>query len=241
MKYFGIIYLAINKINNKIYIGQTTKSLNVRKTSHRHAALRNKTNNKFHNAIRNYNWNNFEWHILDFANNIDELNVLEIFYIDKFQSYYCGYNSTFGGKQELGKKMPREFVERHRLRMTGRKASLETKMLQSKNNSKTFLGKKGREHPKFGKKMPDSAKKAISLANSGTNHPLYGKKAKPEAILKRVAKLKKPIKCIETGQIFDSIKDCITQTGAQRSSLSRHLHHHPNYKSVLGKHYEFLK
>ena len=30
----GIVYLAINKINNKIYIGQTINTLNRRKTNH---------------------------------------------------------------------------------------------------------------------------------------------------------------------------------------------------------------
>ena len=245
MKPFGIVYLVINKVNNKTYVGQTVKSLSVRKASHKHAAFykrKHNSNNKFYNAIRKHGWDNFEWYILDSASNIDDLNMLEMHYIDKFQSYYEGYNSTFGGGHELGKKMPKWTPERkaqHILKQTGRVCSEESKRLMSENNP--MRGKFGADHPKFGKAMPDSAKQAISKSMAGINHPFYGKKASKETIEKRVSKLRKPIVCLETNEVFKSIAECSRKTGAQMASLIRHLQKHKAYRTVLGRHYEFVK
>jgi len=47
-----IIYRAVNKINGKTYIGQTTKDLEVRKRQHEYDALRNSLQ-IFHKALRN--------------------------------------------------------------------------------------------------------------------------------------------------------------------------------------------
>lgn len=45
-----IIYKAVNKINNKCYIGQTIRKLERRKCEH----LYNRNNSYFHNAIKKY-------------------------------------------------------------------------------------------------------------------------------------------------------------------------------------------
>lgn len=94
-----MVYLAINKINNKVYVGQTINTLNRRKTSHYAAARNEKDNLYFHRAIRKYGENNFDWIVLDKANNQDKLNELEQFYIAKYKSNNSqyGYNMTSGG------------------------------------------------------------------------------------------------------------------------------------------------
>lgn len=244
LNYIGIIYLAINKANNKCYIGQTTKTLSCRKTQHRHVAIKKIANNKFGNAIRKYGFDTFEWYILDMANNIDNLNELEKFYIDKFKTYDFGYNSTLGGENELGRKHSKKTIEKHKISRSWYKHSEETKIKISNavsGEKNYYFNKTGLEHPKFGKKMSETAKRAISEANSGTNHPLHGTKATPQSIEKRVSKLRKPIICLETNEIFISIKDCSRKTGSEYSSLVRHLNKHRSYSSVLNKHYEFIK
>lgn len=92
-----IIYMAKNKINNKIYIGQTIKSLNSRFKSH----LRGKT--YFDNSLRKYGINNFEINIIDSASTIQELNQKEEFWIKKYNSIVPnGYNILYGGKNSKG-------------------------------------------------------------------------------------------------------------------------------------------
>lgn len=64
----GIIYKATSKTSGKIYIGQTTTSLNNRISNHKHKALYNiDLKNHFHNAIRKYGIDDFIWEVIDTA------------------------------------------------------------------------------------------------------------------------------------------------------------------------------
>lgn len=57
---YGIIYRAKNNVNGKVYIGQTTKTLNERRKIHENDKF---SCAYFHNALKKYS-NNFEWSIL---------------------------------------------------------------------------------------------------------------------------------------------------------------------------------
>lgn len=98
------IYKITNKINGKIYIGQ---SKNVERRWREH--LRSKDNTPIHCALRKYGPENFNFEILAECDK-DELNRLEQFYI---QEYDCmsprGYNLTPGGKcYRVKKESPEE-------------------------------------------------------------------------------------------------------------------------------------
>lgn len=96
---YGIIYKVTCLITNKIYIGQTTTCLGDRKGLHKHRALyQNDYKNHFHNAIRKYGWENFQWEIIDYANSFEQLNEKEIYWINKFNSIENGYNILKGGQ-----------------------------------------------------------------------------------------------------------------------------------------------
>lgn len=92
-----IIYKVTNLINNKIYIGQTKHTLHKRKKEHQ-----KKTKNfrgVFKQALNKYGFENFKWEVIEFCNNIDELNEREIFWIDYYDSINKekGYNLIKGG------------------------------------------------------------------------------------------------------------------------------------------------
>ena len=92
-----IIYKVTNKINNKIYIGQTSRTLASRWYSHCYAAMK-KNNNLFHNAINKYGKDNFTIKQLCIANSKKELDELEIKYILQENSLHPnGYNLKSGG------------------------------------------------------------------------------------------------------------------------------------------------
>lgn len=91
------IYKITNKINNKIYIGQTTKTISLRWKRHYMDALKNRTNTKFAKAIRKYGKNNFIVEEIDTAKNKEELNQKEIYWINYYNSILKGYNSVDGG------------------------------------------------------------------------------------------------------------------------------------------------
>ena len=130
----GYIYKFTNRINDKVYIGQTY-NLQTRLNSHKSKALN--TKNKFYNAVRKYGWENFELSILSTitANTKEELSTLldklEIEYIRQYNSYKSGYNSTLGGHSKRGYKLSEEFSEKCKSRTysddTRKKMSISAK------------------------------------------------------------------------------------------------------------------
>jgi group I intron endonuclease len=101
---FGFIYMITNKINNKIYIGQTTRNIQKRIYEYKSAFnLKNHNNPHLYNAFNKYGWDNFEFKIIDTAQTIEELNDKEINYIQKYNTTNkeFGYNIESGGKNAI--------------------------------------------------------------------------------------------------------------------------------------------
>lgn len=95
-----IIYKATNIINNKVYIGQTTNTLEYRANQHlRETRSAKKKNTYFHNAINKYGFENFTFEEIDSAANINELNKKEQYWIKYYNSTdkSIGYNLDSGG------------------------------------------------------------------------------------------------------------------------------------------------
>lgn len=90
----GYIYKITNIINGKIYIGQTTRNVEIRWKEH----LRSKDGCPIHMAIQKYGVNNFKIETLEECND-ELLDKKEVEYIQKYQSYngHIGYNATKGG------------------------------------------------------------------------------------------------------------------------------------------------
>lgn len=99
------IYKYTNKINGKSYIGQSV-NLERRQCSHKSAAYNkqaNDYNSQFHQAIRKYGLENFDYEVIAELTQ-DEytketLNSLEKFFINYYNSYTNGYNATPGGDE----------------------------------------------------------------------------------------------------------------------------------------------
>ena len=95
----GYIYKITNLINNKCYIGQTTKSIEERWNQHKNDAFRKKRytyNYPLYRAFRKYGFENFSFEVIEKCK-ISELNDKEIYWINFYNSYHNGYNQTLGG------------------------------------------------------------------------------------------------------------------------------------------------
>lgn len=100
------IYKFQNKINNKVYIGQSV-NIKQRKYQHFSSAYNEKANDynsQFHQALRKYGVENFSFEILEeFSSeeySKEKLNEKEIYWISYYDSFKNGYNATPGGNQK---------------------------------------------------------------------------------------------------------------------------------------------
>ena len=93
-----IIYKITNKINGKIYIGQTIQKLNRRVSDHVAKSKKCGKKTVFASAIKKYGIENFDITVIDKAETRAELNEKEILHIANFNSLYPnGYNLDKGG------------------------------------------------------------------------------------------------------------------------------------------------
>lgn len=92
------IYKATSATTGKVYIGQTTQTLQERINQHNSHAFGHQYNYHFHNAIRKYGADDFNYEIIeDDIKSVETLNERERYWISYYNSYYDGYNSTMGG------------------------------------------------------------------------------------------------------------------------------------------------
>lgn len=93
-----IVYKITNKINGKIYIGQTICKLNRRMANH---LSRQQT--PIEKAITKYGIESFEICVIDHASDKETLNEKEIYWINTFNCKApFGYNLTDGGEGRNG-------------------------------------------------------------------------------------------------------------------------------------------
>jgi len=96
-KRIGSLYKIVNNINDKVYIGKTYTSLEVRLNSHINDRTKKRMKHiKFYRALNKHGVDNFKIILIGkFEEGI--LEEKEIEYISKYDSYKNGYNSTLGG------------------------------------------------------------------------------------------------------------------------------------------------
>lgn len=90
----GIIYRAFNKVSEKSYIGQTTRTLEIRKQQHLYTTI--KADYKFGRALQKYKPEDWEWIILAEVL-VEELDEYERFFINDLNTFKQGYNTLDGG------------------------------------------------------------------------------------------------------------------------------------------------
>ena len=144
-----IVYKITNQVNQKIYIGMTTKTLEERWKGH--LRCYKQTEYAFHRALRKYGIQNFTKKQLDTANTLDELIQKETCYIDKFDSMNPkkGYNMI---RQDTHLKILNDDVKKKigiSQRIRESKMSKEDKQKRSENNTQTYQGRKTKRIQQF--------------------------------------------------------------------------------------------
>lgn len=110
------IYCITNKINGKMYIGQA-KYFENRKQTHFYSMVTEQKDTRnyympIHASMRKYGVDNFSWKIIEDNISLEDIDMLEQLYIDMFDTYNLGYNSTYGGNSSYGYKHTAEVRKR---------------------------------------------------------------------------------------------------------------------------------
>ena len=206
-----IIYLATNILNNKKYIGITTKTLEHRMKIHKKDSVNKNT--YFYRAIRKYGFENFKWEVIDTANTIDELHEKEKYYIalyDTFDNKNKGYNSTSGGGSLYD--------------VTEELKKLRSERAKGKNNPMYGVPSplKG---TKFTKEHRDRISK--SLSNSYRPHVIGGRNSSA-----------KKVRNVETGEIFDTMTEAGKKYDTHRCNIGNACRKKTTAK---GYHWEYIE
>ena len=104
------IYKITNKINGHAYIGLST---NIEERWKQHQSLYNQnreSNKALYKAFQKYGIENFIFEVLEECS-ILELSEKEKYYIEKFNTYFNGYNMTTGGENNQGDSHPKHKLE----------------------------------------------------------------------------------------------------------------------------------
>lgn len=153
------IYKITNITNGKMYIGQTIQK-NPKMRWYDHCARARKgQNNHLYNSMRHYGVESFTWEVIDHAEDINELNLKERYWLDYYKQITECYNLREAGNNKTHSP---ESIQRMRI-------------AQKLRHDTTIVGgwkrrdggaMKGKSHPKKGKpskKWSPEAKAKLSL------------------------------------------------------------------------------
>lgn len=214
----NLIYKVTNLINGKVYIGQTTTSLEQRKKEHEYRAFRGDRQTYFYNALKLYGNQNFKWEIIEYNVDFNELNNREEYWISYYKSNIkeFGYNMTKGGDNADNLNRWRE--ENPELASSeAHKGWTKMRQILSENPEKEQIRK---EKAKIGAQK--YAKEHIEEIRQRSYQVYLQHKEAQEKILENNRKKKmKKVRCIETGIIYESINEAGRQTHNSPSNIKQ--------------------
>ena len=184
------IYIHINKINGKVYIGQTNQKPEYR-WNHGNGY---KECTRFYAAIQKYGWNNFEHKILFTDLSLEQANDIEYDLINKYRAdeKEFGYNLDKGGNNKG--------------------TAIETRLKQSQSALlRPIVSKETKEKlskVSKGIKRKEETKYKMSIAS------FKREEYKKQHGIKKFRK----VKCLNTNQIFNSCREAADWCGLAGTS-----------------------
>jgi group I intron endonuclease len=207
---YGIIYRATGP-TGKVYIGQTTKTLNRRKSDHACRAKKGDRRGAFQLALLEYGLNAFQWEQIDTAATAEELSRKEKHWIAHYRADdpAHGFNLTAGGtvfsptpetRQKISEALKgRHLSVEHRHKLSKAKKSksgnLRRKILSPEHRQKLSESHRGIQ---VGEKSPvakltnkDARQIRIALANGESGASLARKYGVCETTIRDIKNRKK--------------------------------------------------
>lgn len=197
------IYGIFNKDTGKWYVGQA-ENIEARWAKHKRE-LKAGTHHslKLQRSYNRHQLSSFAFIVLEECET-SELDPREVFWINEKDSLENGYNMTAGGGGTRGWKMPDAAKEKISKTHKGEKCFWYGKKQPQKANELRRLALLGEKNHNYGKKVSEETKRKLHEAHVGRNPPN-----------------KRPVRCIETGAIYESAKAAAIQLGLDHSSITK--------------------
>lgn len=193
LEVYGVIYKITNKINGKVYIGQTTQGF---KKRYGYNLKRSTTNKHLKSAILKYGIDNFIIsEIFDIAFSQCELDIKESIWIIYYNCIDNGYNNKSGGNGGC-----------HYSEEAKKRISISKKGKYTGKNNPNYGNHKlaGKNNPNYGKRLSKEQKEKISAANRGKKLTLEHIEKMKNSASRNIA-----VYCLTTGEKFKSAQEAM--------------------------------
>lgn len=213
------VYKITNNINGKVYIGQSINIEN-RWKDHIYALNRGDSNcTVLQRAWNKYTQDNFSFEILELCSE-NELDGVEMKYIELYNSVQCGYNIESGGNdnKHLSSETVKKLSDKAKERLSDpRKNPMYNKHHSDETKAKISDAKKG-------KTWSEETKKKLKEIRTG--HPGYNKNLTP-------------VYCVELDRIFMCASDAAKILNINGTNILPCCRHDYGRKTCGGYHWEF--
>lgn len=233
------IYKYTNSVNGKVYIGQTSRTLEERAQRNGRNYIESK---RFYNAIKKYGWDAFIPSIIDTAETVEEANLKESHYISLYKSTdpKFGYNICSGGdcgvtsddtKRIISEKAKERYMDKTKNPMYGRTHSEETKRIQREC-------KIGEKNPMYGSSWTDTQKRLCGTKGKKLNITDAQRRMASERMRELGKRQSKAILCVEDNKVFQSATIASEYYGVDVSTLCGAAN--GKQKTCKGKHFQYI-
>ena len=212
---FSCIYLWTNLVNDKKYVGQTTcfyRRMKTYRCTYPNAYMEH--------AVKKYGLDNFDITILEYDVPLDRLDEREQYWLDYYQSYDMdkGYNICKVAGTTKGVTHTEEWCKKH--------SDWMKEKWKDEDYRQFWIDRMSGENNYFyGKHF------------CGELNPMYGKHHSQQTKDKMSRIIGKPVRCVETGDVYTSITKAAQAVGVTRCVVSEALR--KGYRAG-GYHWEFV-
>lgn len=170
------IYKITNSRNGKVYVGQTTKTLEQRLTQHFYAARETGRQKKFYEDIVKYGTDSFSIELIEECPD-EAADVVESYWIYKLDTINSGYNSCLSyGQNRVSKESPLNDKNSKQLKRTNRTLKAIDQFTLEGEYIRTFNNAREAEKFLFGEEHRDGRISFLQQAARGAKSKAYGYK-----------------------------------------------------------------
>lgn len=229
------VYCHTNKLNGKRYFGITSMRPEVRWGNGNNY----RSSRHFNFAIEKYGWDGFIHEVIAEGLTKEEACQMEQELISEYRTTddRYGYNLSTGGESgAAGVVVSAETRAKRAASSKGRKVSEETrKKLSQAAKGRTFSSETlaKMSAAKKGKPLSKEHAKKIGDANKGK----FMSEESKAKIRESRRHMMKPVYCLETGVVYESISEAARQLGLERTNLKATLK--GKHKHCGGYHFEY--